>query len=192
MGSEGRTAENLGDTDMSKQTIINRIIRAEGGYVDNVNDSGGATNYGITEAVARTNGYVGDMRDLPWELAYDIYSGRYWDSVRGDEMQTLSAVITEEVVDTCVNMGPARAGSFLQRALNVMNRQGRLYDDLTVDGAVGPATMRALRSYLTHRDEMTLLVAINALQGAFYIELAERREKDEEFVYGWLKHRVKL
>jgi len=31
---------------------------------------------------------------------------------------------------------------------------------------------------------------LNALQGAYYIELAERREKDEDFIYGWFKHRV--
>lgn len=177
---------------MSKQTIINKIIRTEGGYVDNANDSGGVTNYGITEEVARANGYTGDMRELPWELAYDIYCKKYWDSVRGDDMQIMSMAVTEEVVDTAVNMGPGRAGQFLQRSLNVLNRQGRLYDDLVVDGAVGPATVRALRSYLTHRDELALLNAMNSLQGAFYIELAERREKDEEFVYGWLRHRVGL
>jgi len=39
---------------------------------------------------------------------------------------------------------------------------------------------------------LVLCRALNCLQGAYYIELAERREKDERFVYGWLKNRVVL
>ena len=37
--------------------------RAEGGFVDDPDDSGGATNWGITEKVARKQGYTGHMRD---------------------------------------------------------------------------------------------------------------------------------
>jgi len=87
---------------------------------------------------------------------------------------------------------PVRAGKFLQRALNVLNNTGSLYRDLKVDGAIGSATVSALRGYLDGRDEGTLVKALNCLQGAFYITLAERREKDERFVYGWFKNRVTL
>jgi len=54
----------------------------------------------------------------------------------------------------------------------------------------GPATMNALNRFLIHHDEYLLLRALNCLQGSFYIELAERREKDERFIKGWLVHRV--
>lgn len=175
-----------------KERIINTIIDVEGGYVDDPNDSGGETNFGITLQVARANGYFGPMRDLPRPLAYDIYAAKYWDAVSGDALSALSDHVAEEVVDTAVNMGPGRAGRFLQRALNVLNRQEDIYLDLKVDGAIGPATIGALKSYLAVRDELPLVRALNCLQGAFYIELAERREKDEAFVYGWLKNRVKI
>jgi lysozyme family protein len=175
-----------------KSHIINEIIRVEGGYVNDPSDSGGETNFGITEAVARANGYVGPMELMPREVAFDIYSAKYWDSVAGDELLALSPEIAEEVVDTSVNMGPARAGKFLQRALNVLNKATGLYADVAVDGAIGPATIRALHAYLTARDGKELAKALNCLQGAFYIELAEKREKDERFVYGWLKNRVVL
>jgi lysozyme family protein len=175
-----------------KTEIINEIIRAEGGYVNDPSDSGGETNFGITEGVARAFGYTGDMRDMPRATAFDIYAARYWDAVRGDELAELSAAVTFEVVDTGVNMGQARAVTFLQRALNVLNVGGRLYPDLTVDGLSGPMTIAALRQYLDARDEGVLLKALNCLQGAAYIELAERREKDERFVYGWMQQRVKL
>lgn len=176
----------------AKQQIIGRIVRTEGGYVDDPADSGGATNYGITEEVARAFGYTASMRVMPLPVAREIYAKRYWDAVRGDDLEALSEAVAYEVVDTGVNMGQARAVTFLQRALNVLNNEGDLYDDLAVDGLAGPITVAALRGYLEHRDESALLKALNCLQGAAYIELAERREKDERFVYGWLRNRVEL
>lgn len=175
-----------------KNAIISGIIKAEGGYVNDAADSGGETNFGITATAARAYGYVGDMRYLTWETAFAIYSARYWDAVRGDDLEALSPALAAEVVDSAVNMGTARAGRMLQRALNVLNQGGSLYPDLTVDGVVGALTVHAIDEYLHARDDGVLLKALNCLQGAFYIELAERREKDERFVYGWLRNRVKL
>lgn len=173
-----------------KQQTIDEIIRIEGGYVDDPADSGGATNYGITEAVARQWGYKGHMRDLPRSVAFDIYAARYWDSVCADDLVRLSEGVAREVVDTGVNMGVERAAVFLQRALNVLNNLGGLYDDITVDGNIGPATIKALHGYLLKRDEQTLISMLNCLQGAAYVELAERRMKDEKFIYGWFNNRV--
>lgn len=177
---------------MGKHELIEGILLREGGYVNDPNDSGGETNFGITIEVARNNGYAGAMRVMPRSVAFDIYSAKYWDVVKGDDLAKLSEIVAEEVVDTSVNMGPGRAGKFLQRSLNVFNKRGTLYPDVIIDGAIGPATVSALRSYLVKRDGDTLAKALNCLQGAYYITLAERREKDETFVYGWFKNRVKL
>ncbi len=175
--------------DLKKETI-DEVMREEGGYVNDPSDSGGETNFGITAKVARASGYAGAMLDMPRQVAFDIYAARYWDALQADDICALSQHVAAEVVDTGVNMGTGRAGKFLQRALTVLNSGGKLYPDLVVDGAIGPATIRALKAYLAKRDVETLLTALNCLQGAFYIELAERREKDERFVYGWLKNRV--
>ena len=175
-----------------KNKIIAEIIRVEGGYVQNPHDSGGATKYGITETVARNNGYFGSMRDLPRTVAFNIHATKYWNAVSADDLVSVSEALAEEIVDTAVNMGPARAGKFLQRALNVLNSRGRLYADLVVDGIIGPGTLAAVRSYALTRNVAVLVKALNCLQGAYYIELAERREKDEAFVYGWLRNRVIL
>lgn len=175
-----------------KSRVIGNILAAEGGYVDDPDDSGGETNFGITVAVARRFGYKGGMREMSTGDAFEIYSALYWDKVKADDLLLLSSAVCEEVVDTGVNMGTGRAGKFLQRCLNVLNRRGSLYRDLVVDGGIGPATISALRAYLDRRDEQTLVKALNCMQGAKYIELAERREKDERFVYGWLKNRVEL
>ena len=55
-----------------KTHTINEIIKVEGGVVNDPNDSGGATNFGITEQVAREYGYTNDMRDLPRVAAVRI------------------------------------------------------------------------------------------------------------------------
>ncbi|API58490.1 hypothetical protein BSL82_03535 [Tardibacter chloracetimidivorans] len=79
-----------------------------------------------------------------------------------------------------MNMGPKVASVFLQRSLNALNRQGRDYADLTVDGNVGPATCAALKAFITKRGdtgESVVLKALNCLQGARYIELVRTAEQ---------------
>ncbi len=169
--------------------------RAEGGFVDDPNDSGGATNWGITERVARKFGYTGDMRDLPKSTATQIAKKEYWDVMLLDDIAALSESIALELFDTGFNAGTGRAGKFLQRAVNVFNRRGQDYNDIIVDGAVGSKSVAALRAFLNKRGkqgETVMLRALNALQGEFYVELAERREKDETFIYGWFLHRVDM
>ena len=181
-----------GDMNNLRNKIINNIIRIEGGYVDDPDDSGGETKFGITEKQARIFGYTGNMSCLPREIAFDIYVEKYWNSVQGDSLSMLSERITEEVIDTAVNMGVPRAGKFLQRCLNALNDRARLYPDIKVDSMIGPATIATVGKYLTIRDDFTIVKMLNCLQGSFYVVLAERREKDERFIYGWFKNRVKL
>lgn len=172
-----------------------RTGRAEGGYVYNLHDSGGATNHGITEQVARAHGYKGDMRDLPKEFAEKIAKEQYWDIMRLDDVAALSPAIAFEMFDTGFNIGQARVVRFLQRCLNVANRQQRDYADIVVDGLIGRLTLHSLRMFLSFRardGETWMLRALNGLQAAYYIELAERREKDEEFVFGWILQRVRI
>jgi len=175
---------------MVKDKVILGILRREGGWVDDPQDSGGETNYGITIGTARRYGYMGPMRELTQAQAYHIYAEQYWNSLRLDDIARHSEKVAEELADTAVNMGVRRAGIFLQRSLNVLNKNGRLYDDLVVDGRIGPASLRAFNKYIVRRDEIVLFRMLNCLQGAFYVELAERRRKDERFVYGWFLNRV--
>ncbi len=177
-----------------KAQVIAEIIRVEGGYSDNRHDSGGETMYGVTVAVARAYGYTGPMRDLPRDVAERIYAARYWDALRLDDVAALSVELAAELADTGVNCGVGRAAEFLQVSLNVLNRREKLYPDLKVDKDLGNMTLHALTRYFSARpgrDGVKVLMrALNGLQAAFYIELAGRREKDEEFVYGWLLNRV--
>lgn len=167
----------------------------EGGFSDDPKDSGGATKYGITERVARAWGYTGDMRDLPLDDAEAIAKAMYWDPLRLDQVDELAPSVAHELFDTGYNMGIAAAGRILQRALNALNREQADYPDVEVDGVVGLMTIAALRAYITRarrgkQGVAVLLRALNVLQGAEYIAIAERSPPKERFVFGWLLNRV--
>lgn len=178
---------------MKVDDYIDALIAREGGYVDHPADRGGPTNWGITEQVARAFGYHGRMQDMPRALAKSIYLERYWEAPKFNLVNEHSAPVAEELLDTGVNMGTGVAARFLQRALNVLNADGKHYPDIAVDGAIGRVTIAALRAYLGARGKdghVVLLRALNAQQAVRYIELAEARPSQEAFVHGWLLHRV--
>jgi lysozyme family protein len=170
------------------ERAVAQTLGIEGGYSDHPSDPGGATSWGITEDVARRDGYVGDMRALPKSRALDIYRRLYWDRVGLQWVATVDPLVALECFDTGVNMGVDVAVRFLQRVLNVLNRGGRDYADLVVDGRAGPATAKALAALLRLRGSEgrdRLLAYLNALQGARYIEISEARGANEDFTYGW-------
>lgn len=178
---------------MSIDSIIEGIIGREGQYSNHEADRGGETMWGITIAVARANGYFGAMKDMPRDVAKSIYMNRYVIGPGFGGVMAISEPIAEELVDTGVNMGPAVASLLLQRCLNGLNNQGKLYPDIIEDGDCGPGTLRALAAYLKARKtegEAVLLKALNCLQGERYISLAKGRPANEAFLYGWLRTRV--
>ena len=174
--------------------LIDGLIEREGGFVAHTADKGGPTCFGITEAVARAHGYAGPMRALPRAEAAAIYRRLYWLRPRFDAVGERSPRIAAELFDTGVNMGPAVAATFLQRALTALNRNGRDFADLVPDGRIGPVTLAAFDAFFRVRGrssgETVLLRALEALQGERYLRLAERRPANEAFLYGWLANRI--
>ena len=181
---------------MNIEQYLEELIKREGGYVNNPADRGGATKYGITQAVARENGYKGNMKDLPLDLAKSIYRKQYWSEPRFDQVNALSSVVAEELLDTGVNCGTGFAKPLLQRALNLLNNHGKAgYAELKVDGVYGPATLNALKIYLSKRGkegEKVLVRVLNIMQGQRYIEICERNKSQEQFFYGWISNRIFL
>jgi lysozyme family protein len=180
--------------DIDVDALIASLIEREGGFVDHAADKGGPTCFGITEAVARANGFRGPIRGLSREEAAAIYKRLYWLRPRFNEVAARSARIAAELFDTGANMGPAVAVTFLQRALTALNRNGKDYPDLVPDGRIGAQTLAALDAFLDVRGnssgETVLLRSLEALQGERYLRLAERRPANEAFLYGWLANRI--
>jgi lysozyme family protein len=175
------------------ELALKHTIGIEGDYSNDSRDSGGKTRYGITEAKARAWHYTGPMDQLPLSLAKTIYKADFWDIIRLDRVASMSAIVALEMFDTGVNCGIEKPVRFLQRALNIFNRQGTDYADIEVDGVIGQNTLSALSAFLNLRGKLgaqVLVEALNSQQGAFYTELAERRPKDEAFAFGWFANRV--
>lgn len=169
---------------MTVDDILAGVLKNEGGYVNDPNDRGGETNWGVTVGTARANGYTGSMKAMTRDTALAIYRAQYVIAPGFGLVANVSPTIAAELVDTGVNMGPAIAGRFLQRALNLVTDAG-----LVVDGNVGPASVAALKAFLAKRGEegeTRLLALLNAFQGTRYAELAEGRAANRSFIYGWL------
>lgn len=171
---------------MTLDQIIDATIKAEGGYVNDPADSGGATKYGITERVARANGYTGLMRDLPLQTARDIYRNEYAEK---PGFTAFPSEVAAELFDTGVNMGTATATKFLQRTVNALAGSG-----IAVDGKMGPATRNAVSTYLASRNNASgiLVKALNGLQCVRYIEIVEGNATQRRFINGWIANRVEI
>lgn len=117
---------------MNFDQAFHKLLGHEGGYVDHPSDPGGATNWGVTQSVARSNGYTGHMRDLPVEVAKQIYRRQYWDAIRADE---LPSGVRYAVFDAAVNSGTKQAAKWLQRAIGASD-----------DGVIGSQTLTMARA----------------------------------------------
>lgn len=133
---------------------IERVLLHEGGYVDHPRDPGGATNFGITERVARAYGYKGHVRNLPRATAVDIYRQQYWAPVKGDE---LPFAVAFQVFDAAVNHGVGNATRWLQRSVGVAE-----------DGKLGPISLGAIRA----ADPAKLILTFNDIRLKFYASLS--------------------
>lgn len=170
--------------------IIASVFALEGGYVNNPKDPGGATNHGVTEKVARKHGYIGHMRDLPKEFAQEIAYKDYIVAPGYEPLLEISPAVSEELIDTGYNAGPGRSSRWFQVALNSLNRGGRDYPDIVVDGQVGPRTIEAYRSLEKRRGKVKacemILKLLEAQQGMHYLSLGHL----EDFMPGWVDHRM--
>lgn len=178
---------------MDATGLIDDVIGREGGYSNHPADRGGATRWGITEAVARAHGYRGEMQRFPRDEAVRLYKRIYWDRPGFERIGEIAPRIAAELFDTGVNMGPGVAVSFLHRALNALNRGASDYADIVPGVRIDDATVDALSIFLKKRvphGEAVLMKALEALQGERYLDLAERRPANEAFLYGWLANRL--
>lgn len=180
----------------TKSVIIKDKIVVEGGHVDNANDSGGETKYGITALLA--NDYKtklvalfkwdGLVKNLSLDMAYWLYETHFWARMYCDDLMKRHPLFADKLFDMSINMGVTAAGSYFQQILNANNNRGTLYADLKVDGYMGPTSLKALDAFIAKRGNEGInraLCALLAEQGHHYLNLVQKREKDEEFYYGW-------
>lgn len=160
----------------------------EGGLSSHPDDLGGTTNHGITEQVAREQGWRGHMSALPLDSA-KVYAYRgYWLPLRLDEIGEYAPRTARRLYDAGFNTGTGRAAAWLQTCLNVLNRKQEFYADIAVDRAVGPRTVGAVQSLYDRRKggaDLALETCVTGELVHHYTSISLAREANESFTYGW-------
>lgn len=103
---------------MTFEKALKFVLKWEGGYVNNPNDKGGATNKGITQTTynnwLRSKGQnYKDVRNITDSEVKEIYYNNYWLKAGCDKMSEKFAILA---FDTAVNMGVSRVQEFLKYA----------------------------------------------------------------------------
>lgn len=175
--------------------ILGAVYSDEGGYVNHPKDPGGATNWGVTEKVARQAGYKGHMRAFPKHCsesatvcADDIYLRAYIERPGFLPLVAIEPALSAELVNTSVNMGPDRAIVFFQQSLNQIGHK------LVVDGKMGPQTIAAYRNEQQISGKrlacVQMLELLDARQKAEYDRLVRRNPNLKVFYRGWINRRI--
>lgn len=167
---------------MTVEDSLALVLRHEGGFVDDPDDPGGATNFGITQAtLAVWRGHdvtVEEVAVLTADEALDIYRHLY---VAEPGLDRLPGLLRPVMIDAAVNHGPAQAVHLLQ---HVINRTGA--DEILEDGMLGPATRLAAEETVS-RLGAWLVTALVEERRRFYFRLADRRPESAKFLTGWLR-----
>ena len=153
------------------EDIIEVVLEHEGGYVNDPDDPGGETNFGIAK---RSHPDV-DIANLTKEGAKEIYKETYWDK---NKVESLPVYLRHIYFDMCVNQGRGRAVKILQQAANAKGA------DLKVDGGMGPMTIAAMDGVELDR--------VRAYRIKYYADLVTRKPDLEKFYFGWFRRGLEV
>lgn len=174
------------------QQIANEIVRREGGFVDDPDDPGGATKYGVTIHTMRRLGLDltgdgavdrADVQALTRQQAVRIFVTHYFEKPR---IGLVPQVLQPSLFDMYVNAG-AQAVKTLQALLRDMGF------DVAIDGVIGPLTGKAAHD-ASQPDPVLLRDAYGVARRNYYFRLADQRAPLRKFARtraggkgGWIK-----
>ena len=150
--------------------LLKRVLVHEGGFVNHPKDPGGATNFGVTQAVYdsyRRNNKLAlrPVLGIKMEEVRAIYKMMYWDVIRGEQ---LPRGVDYAVLDLAINSGVSRAIRYLQLACGLKD-----------DGIIGPRTLEAANKL----DPKTLVLNIMSRRASFLAQL----RTFSTFGKGWMR-----
>lgn len=163
----------------SVREIATAIVAREGGFVNDKDDPGGPTNFGVTLGEMRALGMdldgdgdvdIDDVRKLTREQAIDVFMRDYYQKPRID---MLPVPLQATVFDMSVNAGASRAVKILQERLNAWGAK------LAVDGKIGPATASAAALMLAKHPG--LVDAYGVARRDFYYRIGDNRPASRKY-----------
>lgn len=188
-----------------------KTMNHEGQYSNDPRDLGGETWKGISrknwpkwngwmiiDQIKRTVNTVDLVKvlrnDEELENAVrEFYYTEFWAKLLGESISDQD--IADELFDTAINQGLAKASVYFQQALNLLNNNQKLYSDIEVDGKLGNDTLKSFVAYMhtsnlpgrsVQRNVSTILKVMNGLQFERYKEICESNTEQEVFFYGWI------
>lgn len=174
---------------MVTEEIINRVIRREGGFVNNKNDFGGPTNMGITlNTLNQWRGRpvtVQELKDLHRDEAFKIYYHLYVTEPKFDQIPDLT--LRELVIDSGVLFGQVRVARWVQEAIGVR-----------ADGIFGPVTLTKLKHSDAYETRISVLKRRLARIGFLVSHNYKQRRSNETsrdvsvFAEGWINRSLEF
>lgn len=146
---------------MDFETAIERVLSHEGGYVNNPDDPGGETQWGISKSAYPDI----DIKSLTRDDAKLLYERDFWRPV---VLVTNDSALRFQWIDGAVNHGMGNATRFVQRAAGVCD-----------DGHFGPVSRAAVEAI--DPDDMHLLFM------AERFEFWAKQKKGDTFWRGWMR-----
>ena len=170
----------------------------EGGYSNDLTDYGGETYRGISRIYnplwdgwkildKLKDNYLRNSKAASLALnesVQKLYKDKYWDKFQGDLIT--SQKIANQLFNAGININPRKIRKFLQKALNCLNRNEKLFPNLEIDGVIGQKTIFALNNGVLEKDWPYVLQIIKTLQANHYITRVLERPKQKRFTRGWL------
>ena len=146
------------------KNIIDVTLHHEGGYVNDPDDAGGETNFGISKRAYPDL----SIKELTPDMAKLIYKKDYWDKVKGDSIQ--DEELAQQIFDMAVNAGVKMASKIIQRLVSV-----------TDDGIIGTNTLL----YINAKSELAIQYRIWRIK--YYIDICRAKKSQRKFLYAWVK-----
>ncbi len=182
LSSEGFISNNTFDKGGFTYKGISRVKHpAWPGWkiIDATVTAGTASGSSITTAAVSSKLKNNDQLN---KLVEEFYHSEFWNKIQGDHL--LSQLIADEMFESSINLGVPAASEILQRTINLLNRNARLYPDIMVDGIIGTQTLAALNKSIAANGEKLLFNLLNFYQAKRYIEIMEKDHTQEIFI-GW-------
>lgn len=159
------------------------VLANEGGLEENVSDSGGTTNWGISFRFLKEikpDSIVNDIIDMTKDQAIAIYLQYFWRQNHYDKI--LNQKVGNYIFDMVCNIGAATAIKIAQSALRSLNAT----NDIIVDGLLGAASLDAI-----NHAGILLMPVLRAHRENYYRNLAAQNPNDAKFLDGWLARCMK-
>ena len=156
--------------DSNFENAFKTVLKIEGGYVNDPDDRGGETKYGISKRSYPTL----DIKNLTEENAKNIYYEDFWIINKCNAINNFW--LAEKLFSLSINLGCHKAGQILQRALRSVGK------NLKEDGIIGPKTLEATLS----ADPSMLLASLKSEAAGYYRIIVNSNPSQNKFLIGWL------